>query len=113
MTQKLQTLAINALEDLKKSTYGNPTSIPEIVRLYNAWDRLVEDSLGFYTWRDFLWDLIDSMIESYKNNSKNIPLRHYYVESNHIRIQVDIHGGLKDASGKVCPFEVYARILLS
>jgi hypothetical protein len=109
MTQKLQTLAIKALEDLKKDLLENSENY-----LFNAWKSITGRRVtSLFSWKDYVIELIDSMIESYKNNSKNIPLRHYYVESNHIRIQVDIHGGLKDASGKVGPFEVYAKILLS
>jgi hypothetical protein len=112
MTQKLQTLAINALEDLKKDLWENTSGY--YFRLFEAWTFLIHKNEYSSAAYDIAEELIDSMIESYKNNSKNIPLRHYYVESNHIRIQVDIHGGLKDASGKVDePFQVFAKILLS
>ena len=110
MTQKLQTLAINALEDLKKDLWEN---YQDYSRLFNAWTRIISQQDYVETGYKKANELIKAMIENYKNNSKNIPLRHYYVESNHIRIQVDIHGGLKDASGKVGPFEVFAKILLS
>jgi hypothetical protein len=111
MTQKLQDLAFNALEDLKNDLWENWA---DYYPLFYAWTLLVSKPTWTSTGYKEAKKLIDSMIESYKNNSKNIPLRHYYVESNHIRIQVDIHGGYKDASGKVDePFQVFAKILLS